>query len=161
MERNESTEKSWSRMQVCGLALICLIAAISFAYMARASFRVCTVQPQAVKPAVAHAPDVKITLDQLKLEADKQAEHVARIKRTLSASLIGIGTGALSFYLGGAPDAAGLQNDGFLGLMLMLAGIRDILVISTPEDLPPGRRERYEQSGRNSKILVKKLPRPS
>jgi hypothetical protein len=59
----------------------------------------------------------------VKTKADKQAEHVARIKRTLVASLIGIGTGAISFYLGGAPDAAGLQNDGFLGLMLMLAGI--------------------------------------
>jgi hypothetical protein len=56
-------------------------------------------------------------------KADKQAEHIARIKRTLIASLIGIGTGALSFYLGGTPDAAGLQKDGFLGLMLVLAGI--------------------------------------
>jgi amino-acid N-acetyltransferase len=27
----------------------------------------------------------------------------------------------------------------------------------TPDDLPPARRERYEQSGRNSKILVKRL----
>jgi amino-acid N-acetyltransferase len=27
----------------------------------------------------------------------------------------------------------------------------------TPEDLPPGRREKYDQSGRNSKVLVKKL----
>lgn len=27
----------------------------------------------------------------------------------------------------------------------------------SPDDLPPARRERYEQSGRNSKILVKKL----
>ena len=27
----------------------------------------------------------------------------------------------------------------------------------TPEDLPPGRRERYEQSGRKSKVLVKSL----
>ena len=27
----------------------------------------------------------------------------------------------------------------------------------TPDDLPPGRRERYDQSGRNSKVLVKKL----
>jgi len=27
----------------------------------------------------------------------------------------------------------------------------------SPEDLPPARREKYEQSGRNSKILVKKL----
>jgi amino-acid N-acetyltransferase len=26
-----------------------------------------------------------------------------------------------------------------------------------PEDLPPARREKYEQSGRNSKILIKKL----
>ena len=58
-----------------------------------------------------------------KTKADKQAEHIARTKRTLIASLIGIGTGALSFYLGGIPDAAGLQKDGFLGFMLMLAGI--------------------------------------
>ncbi len=27
----------------------------------------------------------------------------------------------------------------------------------TPDDLPPGRREKYEQSGRNSKVLLKKL----
>jgi hypothetical protein len=56
-------------------------------------------------------------------KADKQAEHIARIKRTLIGSLIGIVTGALAFYLGGVPDAAGLQKDGFLGLMLVLAGI--------------------------------------
>jgi len=30
-------------------------------------------------------------------------------------------------------------------------------VEGTPEDLPPARREKYEQSGRNSKVLVKKL----
>ncbi|HEU6447228.1 MAG TPA: amino-acid N-acetyltransferase [Verrucomicrobiae bacterium] len=29
----------------------------------------------------------------------------------------------------------------------------------TPDDLPPARREKYEQSGRNSKVLVKKLQR--
>ena len=27
----------------------------------------------------------------------------------------------------------------------------------SPDDLPPGRREKYDQSGRNSKVLVKKL----
>ena len=27
----------------------------------------------------------------------------------------------------------------------------------TPDDLPPVRREKYDQSGRNSKVLVKKL----
>jgi amino-acid N-acetyltransferase len=31
----------------------------------------------------------------------------------------------------------------------------------TPEDLPPVRREKYEQSGRKSKVLVKKLSKPA
>ena len=30
-------------------------------------------------------------------------------------------------------------------------------VEGTPDDLPPARREKYDQSGRNSKVLVKKL----
>ena len=30
----------------------------------------------------------------------------------------------------------------------------------TPDDLPPARRDKYEQSGRNSKVLVKKLAKP-
>ena len=30
----------------------------------------------------------------------------------------------------------------------------------TPDDLPPGRREKYDASGRNSKVLVKKLSKP-
>jgi amino-acid N-acetyltransferase len=30
-------------------------------------------------------------------------------------------------------------------------------VEGTPDDLPPARREKYEHSGRNSKVLVKKL----
>ena len=30
-------------------------------------------------------------------------------------------------------------------------------VEGTPDDLPPSRRERYDQSGRNSKVLLKKL----
>ena len=59
----------------------------------------------------------------VKTKAEKQAEHIARIKRTLIASLLGIATGALAFFLGGIPDAAGLQENGFLGFMLMLAAI--------------------------------------
>ncbi len=58
-----------------------------------------------------------------KTREEKQAEHIARIKRTVIASLIGIGTGVLSFSLGGIPDATGIQKDGLLGFMLMLAGI--------------------------------------
>jgi amino-acid N-acetyltransferase len=30
----------------------------------------------------------------------------------------------------------------------------------SPDDLPPARREKYDQSGRNSKVLVKKLTKP-
>ena len=30
-------------------------------------------------------------------------------------------------------------------------------VEGTPDDLPPARREKYEQSGRNSKVMVKRL----
>jgi amino-acid N-acetyltransferase len=30
-------------------------------------------------------------------------------------------------------------------------------VEGTPADLPPGRRERYDQSGRRSKVLIKPL----
>ncbi|MFY9800138.1 MAG: hypothetical protein WAK10_02700 [Methanoregula sp.] len=58
-----------------------------------------------------------------KTKADKQVEHIARINRTLVASLLGIFTGILSYWSGGIPNAAGLQDNGFLALMLMLAGI--------------------------------------
>jgi len=58
-----------------------------------------------------------------KTKADKQAEHIARIKRTLIASLLGIFTGILSYWAGGTPNAAGIQENGFLAFMLMLAGI--------------------------------------
>ena len=58
-----------------------------------------------------------------KTRAEKQAEHVARIKRTLVASVIGIITGILSYWSGGAPDAGGIQANGVLAFMLMLAGV--------------------------------------
>lgn len=58
-----------------------------------------------------------------KTKADKQAEHIARIKRTLVASLLGILTGILSYWSGGTPNVAGLQENGFLAFMLMLAGV--------------------------------------
>jgi len=58
-----------------------------------------------------------------KTKADKQGEHIARIKRTLVASLLGILTGILSYWSGGTPNVAGLQENGFLAFMLMLAGV--------------------------------------
>lgn len=56
-----------------------------------------------------------------KTKDEKQAEHIYRIKRTLLACLMGIFAGILSYYIGGPKDALGLQNDGFLGFMIMLA----------------------------------------
>jgi len=54
-----------------------------------------------------------------KTKADKQAEHIERIKRTLTASLIGIFVGGLSYYI-----SISYSNDsGLLALMLMIAGI--------------------------------------
>lgn len=54
-----------------------------------------------------------------KTKADKQTEHIARIKRTLLASIIGIFVGVLSYYI-----TESFSNDaGYLALMLMLAGI--------------------------------------
>lgn len=58
-----------------------------------------------------------------KTRADKQTEHIDRIKRTLIASILGILAGILSYYLGGSVSAGGFQNDGFLGFMIMLACI--------------------------------------
>jgi amino-acid N-acetyltransferase len=34
-------------------------------------------------------------------------------------------------------------------------------VEGSPDDLPPARREKYDQSGRNSKVLVKRLAKPA
>jgi len=58
-----------------------------------------------------------------KTRVEKQVEHIERIKRTLTACLLGMFTGVLSFVSGGTPDAQGLQNNGLLAFMLMLAGI--------------------------------------
>ena len=83
MGRNESTVRSWRSTQIYGLVVICLLAVIGIAYLARASLRASAVKPQMARPAVAHASDVKITVDQLKQMADKQAEPLlARLRQS-------------------------------------------------------------------------------
>ena len=54
-----------------------------------------------------------------KTRADKQAEHIARIKRTLIASILGIFVGILSYYI----SISFSKDSGILALMLMLACI--------------------------------------
>ncbi len=54
-----------------------------------------------------------------KTKADKQAEHIERIKRTLAASLIGILVGGLSYYI----STTYSTDSGLLAFMIMIAGI--------------------------------------
>jgi hypothetical protein len=54
-----------------------------------------------------------------KTKADKQAEHIHRIKRTLAASLIGMLVGGLSYYI----SISYSTDAGLLAFMLMVAGI--------------------------------------
>ena len=54
-----------------------------------------------------------------KSRADKQAEHIDRIKRTLTASLIGIFAGGLSYYI----SISFKTDSGLLAFMIMIAGI--------------------------------------
>jgi hypothetical protein len=54
-----------------------------------------------------------------KTRADKQAEHIERIKRTLAASLIGILAGGLSYYI----STSYSTDSGLLAFMIMVAGI--------------------------------------
>lgn len=50
---------------------------------------------------------------------EKQTDHIDRIKRTLTACLIGIIVGVASFYISGATES----DVGLLAFMLMLAGV--------------------------------------
>jgi hypothetical protein len=54
-----------------------------------------------------------------KTKADKQAEHIDRIKRTLAASIIGIFVGGLSYYI----SISYGKDTGLLAFMIMVAGI--------------------------------------
>jgi hypothetical protein len=72
------------------------------------------------------APMSEITIEEKpaltkkeKTRADKQDEHITRIKRTLIASIIGIFVGVLSYYI----SISISKDSGLLALMLMLAGI--------------------------------------
>jgi hypothetical protein len=63
--------------------------------------------------------DKPVQTKKQKTKADKQAEHIDRIKRTLAASLIGIFVGGLSYYI----TISYSTDSGLLALMLMIAGI--------------------------------------
>jgi cytochrome c-type biogenesis protein CcmH/NrfG len=111
MERNELTAMSWSRRNICGLAVICLLACISAGYLARASFQTSTVTPKVQKLAVAHASE-KITPDRLKQEEDKQAEHLlALLRKSPDDSFLLAEIGKLYYQMGRFSVAAKYYED--------------------------------------------------
>jgi hypothetical protein len=65
------------------------------------------------------ADENEVPVKRPKTREDKQAEHIQRIKRTLSASLIGILAGAVSYYIGVSYPS----DYGLLALMIMLTGV--------------------------------------
>lgn len=83
-----------------------------------------------------------------KTREDKQTEHINRIRRTLVASFMGLITGAISYYAGGIPSADGIQADGILGLMLMVAGIvlqKHIFMLSGMDTTKLGAKDWFYQ----------------
>ncbi|MEN6443426.1 MAG: hypothetical protein WC391_10065 [Methanoregula sp.] len=66
-----------------------------------------------------HEEQPPVLTKKQKSKQEKQVEHIDRIKRTLTACLIGIAAGILSFYLSGISG----KDIGLLAFMLMLAGV--------------------------------------
>ena len=84
-----------------------------------------------------------------KTVADKQAEHIDRIKRTAVACFMGIITGAIAYFAAGTPDAQGIQAGGLLGFMLMLAGIvvqKHIFMLSGTDTTKLGGKDWFYQA---------------
>ena len=83
MEHNEPTAKSWSRTQVCGLAVVFLVLGISIWCLAHAPRKTSAVISGEERPAVDRAADAKIMIDSLKQGADTQAEPLlARLRKS-------------------------------------------------------------------------------
>ena len=112
MECNESTAKSWSRTKVCGLAVICLLAGISIWYFARAPLQAGVVKSRVAGPAAVHAPDVKFIIDQLKQDADKQAEPLlARLRNSPDDPFLLAEIGKVYYQMRRFPEAAKYYED--------------------------------------------------
>jgi cytochrome c-type biogenesis protein CcmH/NrfG len=104
--------KPWSRTRVFGLAVICVLSGISIWCLARARFQASAVKPQVARLAVAHASDVKITLDQLKQKADKQAEPLlAQLRKSHDDPVLLAEIGKIYYQMGQFAMAARYYKD--------------------------------------------------
>jgi len=107
MEDPELKAKSWSSAQFYGFAAVCLLAGIAIGYWARTPFQASAVKPQAAKLAAAHSPDANIRIDQMKQEADIQAEPLlARLRQSPDDPLLLAEIGKIYYQMRQYPEAA-------------------------------------------------------
>ena len=84
-----------------------------------------------------------------KSRMEKQAEHIDRIKRTLVACLLGMFTGALSFYTVPVSEVAGINSYTMFAFLLMLAGIviqKHIFMLTGTDTSKLGGKDWFYQS---------------
>jgi cytochrome c-type biogenesis protein CcmH/NrfG len=83
MERHESMAKLWNRKRVCGLAATCLLLGITSWYFIRTPIQSRAANPQTAGLAAVHASGMESMIDQLRQEADRQAEPLlARLRKS-------------------------------------------------------------------------------
>ncbi len=99
MEIKESTAKSWSSLQVYALAAVCLLSGAGIGYLANSQFQTNAIKLQSASQ-VAHAADVTITSDQLKQEADKEAEPLmSRLRQSPDDPVLLAETGRIYYQM--------------------------------------------------------------
>ena len=112
MKPKESTAKPWSRAQVYGLAVICLLAGIIIGYSARARLQASAVKPQVARLAAAHALDAKDMPDPWKQRADKEAEPLlARLQKSPGDPFLLAEIGKIYYQMRQFPIAARYYED--------------------------------------------------
>jgi len=113
MERNTPAAKSWSRIRIWWvLAGICLLSGISVLYLVSAPSQASAFKHQVARPAIAHGADVTITLNQLKQEADKQAEPLlARLRKSPDDPVLLAEIGKIYYQMRQFPVAAKFYED--------------------------------------------------
>jgi tetratricopeptide (TPR) repeat protein len=112
MKCHESTAKSWNLKKAGALAALCLLSSVGIAYWIRAPLRAGAINTPMPTFAVAHASDGKIALDQLKQNAEEQAEPLlARLKNSPNDSILLAEIGKIYYQTGQFPLAAKYYED--------------------------------------------------
>jgi cytochrome c-type biogenesis protein CcmH/NrfG len=112
MEENEPMTKPRRGTQTCWLVVICSILIIGVAYLVRNSSQASADKPQATQPALAHASETQMALDQMKQEADRQAEPLlAQLRESPGDPVLLAEIGKIYYQMHQFPSAAKYYED--------------------------------------------------